>query len=717
MPVLAFAFSTLAFQVLSVLLLALGFGFVIFFHELGHFVAAKWVGIKVEQFAVGFGQALISWRKGIGFRVGNTQKDYQQRLETYAVHKHPDDPQVQDRSGERYAQALLEAEKDLGLGETEYRLNWIPLGGYVKMLGQDDLRPNATADDPRSYNRKSVGARMIVVSAGVVMNVILAAIGFMILFKIGFRVPPAQVGAISSGSPAQNAMRNVDGRLVHAPLRVGDQILDYQHKPQEDFTKIGLNVALSPEGVAEPMTVKHVDGTVETVLITPESDDLNANFLSLGIRAPVELRGPDPKEVDQKLLQEMQPLELPEMHAVLPGEAVVQINGKDVAPEHYWVLDNALQNAVGDSVKLMVKDETTGKVRNTEVRPHFGQVFGTEQLSIAGMVPRPVIVGVVRDSPARGKLQPGDAVKLIGLGSDRRLNPTSEEFRKLVAQAGDEKRTIDMVVVRNGVDVALSLPASAKIENAKGQSSRGLGVELGYDEMHAVVAALAKNSPAEAAGIPYGDTGAAITAIGGHSVSNWFDIQRYLGEAEPNQPVVVGFSSSRGPGQRELRLSEQEVRSIRELRRTDFLRLREYIVPRRADSLGQAAWWGITETRDFILQFYLTLRRMVGGSVSPSQLMGPVGIFANGARIAFRGWDWLLWFLAMISANLAVVNFLPIPIVDGGLFTFLLLEKIQGRPLSPRTQAIAQYAGLAFLLGVFLFVTYHDIARFAGHVF
>ena len=67
----------------------------------------------------------------------------------------------------------------------------------------------------------------------------------------------------------------------------------------------------------------------------------------------------------------------------------------------------------------------------------------------------------------------------------------------------------------------------------------------------------------------------------------------------------------------------------------------------------------------------------------------------------------------MISANLAVVNFLPIPIVDGGLFTFLIVEKIQGRPLSAKTQSIAQVVGLAIILSVFLLVTYQDIARLA----
>ncbi len=55
-------------QLPSLFLLIFGFGFVIFFHELGHFLAAKWVGIKVEQFAVGFGQAVFSWRKGLGLR-------------------------------------------------------------------------------------------------------------------------------------------------------------------------------------------------------------------------------------------------------------------------------------------------------------------------------------------------------------------------------------------------------------------------------------------------------------------------------------------------------------------------------------------------------------------------------------------------------------------------------------------------------------------------
>jgi regulator of sigma E protease len=92
-------------------------------------------------------------------------------------------------------------------------------------------------------------------------------------------------------------------------------------------------------------------------------------------------------------------------------------------------------------------------------------------------------------------------------------------------------------------------------------------------------------------------------------------------------------------------------------------------------------------------------------------MMGPVGIFHAGTKLAYKGTDWLIWFLSMISANLAVVNFLPIPIVDGGLFTFLIVEKLRGKPLSPYAQQVAQFVGLAVLLGVFLLVTYQDITR------
>src|SRR5438067_429915 len=149
-------------QAPSFILLLLGFGFVVVWHDLGHFLAAKWAGVKVEQFAVGFGTAAFSWRRGMGFTWGSSGK----KLEA------------------------MSAEEQAKYGETEYRINWLPLGGYVKMLGQDDMRPGALSNDPRSYNMKPVSKRMVIVSAGVIMNIILAMIGFMVLYLMGFNRPP-----------------------------------------------------------------------------------------------------------------------------------------------------------------------------------------------------------------------------------------------------------------------------------------------------------------------------------------------------------------------------------------------------------------------------------------------------------------------------------------------------------------------------------------------
>ena len=107
----------------ALVLLLIGFSFLIFVHELGHFFVAKWVGIKVTQFAICFGPAILAWRKGMGMRFGSTEGEFQAQVD----------------------------ESDLSVGETEYRLNWLPLGGYVKMLGQDDMDPGSRNEDPRSF--------------------------------------------------------------------------------------------------------------------------------------------------------------------------------------------------------------------------------------------------------------------------------------------------------------------------------------------------------------------------------------------------------------------------------------------------------------------------------------------------------------------------------------------------------------------------------------
>lgn len=124
---------------------------------------------------------------------------------------------------------------------------------------------------------------------------------------------------------------------------------------------------------------------------------------------------------------------------------------------------------------------------------------------------------------------------------------------------------------------------------------------------------------------------------------------------------------------------------------------------------------GIRKTYYFIEQVYLMMQRMViTRSVGFEQVSGPVGIVKLGSDIAERDTVKLLYFLALISANLAVINFLPLPIVDGGLFVFLIIEKIKGSPIPIKAQIATQLIGLALIIGVFLYVTLNDIQKLFG---
>ncbi len=684
------------------LILAFGFGFVIFFHELGHFLAAKWVGIKVEQFAVGFGQAAVSWRKGIGFRVGSTQKEFRRRVDQYIDSKKTTELQFKEVVGEPTDAQIRAAASALDLGETEYRLNWIPLGGYVKMMGQDDLKANAGQSDPRAFNMKSIRSRMLVVAAGVVMNVILAAIGFMILFRIGFHVPPPVVGSVLPNSPA-----------AQAGIRPGDRIVRYDGKPQFDFTEIAMNVVLSADKAAVPVDIQRPDGKEETVHLTPLTPEGDPRgFLSIGITQTPELRG-----LDDTIAPRTEFLKLESSHMVLdedlvvrPGDTIAQVDGKPVDFRDYYILDEALQASNGTPVPVAIKSED-GSLRTAAVTPHFMLPFGRQELDFAGMEPRARVDSIAEGMPAIGQVQPGDVITGITIsnGQDHLPNPTAQVAREWINRAGDNGQLVKLDLLRNGKEIE-----TAPLATTWDHGRHIIGVGLQYpDESNPVIATVLPDSPAAAAKIPLGSR---ITQINGQPVQSWFDVRRLLLAANSENPITIVAEKDGRSATYLLTLTSVAVSDLKGMLLTHDLLLHDRADIRQTKNLFEAARWGMYETRDFIQQFYLTLLRMFQGTVSHSNMMGPLGIFASGAQFANKGIDWLLYYLSMISANLAVVNFLPIPIVDGGLFMFLIIEKLQGKPLSPTAQQVAQLVGLVLILGVFLLATYQDIARFMGRV-
>ena len=105
------------------------------------------------------------------------------------------------------------------------------------------------------------------------------------------------------------------------------------------------------------------------------------------------------------------------------------------------------------------------------------------------------------------------------------------------------------------------------------------------------------------------------------------------------------------------------------------------------------------------------IRRMLTGHASVKNISGPITIAQVANATAKRGLDWFLYFLALLSLSLAIINLLPIPVLDGGHLLYYLIELVKGSPLSERAMATGQYVGLAMLAGLMGLAFYNDILR------
>jgi regulator of sigma E protease len=131
----------------------------------------------------------------------------------------------------------------------------------------------------------------------------------------------------------------------------------------------------------------------------------------------------------------------------------------------------------------------------------------------------------------------------------------------------------------------------------------------------------------------------------------------------------------------------------------------------KAQSLGEALSLGVGRTIRSVQQVYLHLRGFLTGRLSYKNLSGPIQIAKTAYDIAGEDIYTFILFLGIISINLAVINFLPIPVLDGGHMVFLIYEKLRGTPASDWVFRVATIAGVAFVVSLMLFVTYLDVIR------
>ncbi|MFC1479676.1 RIP metalloprotease RseP [Planctomycetota bacterium] len=596
-------------MITKIILIVLGFGITVFIHELGHYIMARWAGVRVEVFSIGFGPKILTFMER---------------------------------------------------GGTKYILSLIPLGGYIKMLGQEDLpskqKKPVTEDH---YLAKTPLQRMGIICAGVIMNSILAYILMISALWIGIDFIAPEVGKVEVGSPAAQ----------EGAFESGDIIKEMNGKPLYTFIDIRTNVALAGENADFDFVVDR-NGREEAIKVTSKKSEKHNTprglppMAQLGI-APALSSVVSSIDTDSDVYKK----------GIKPGMKIlsVRIDGVEAIirkPERMYYM-------IGINPEKTIDIEYEDG--NGDVRTVSSKISSKYY---SGFMTTPV-VGVIPGGPAdKGGLQTGDIVLMIYgrtmngwydvLDVSGEIPPGADEV-KVQVKRGDEQHVF---------------PIKPYFCKAEGRSMLGLYYPISVKEYKDLTRTIYYIEPE-------------IQEQGKLQVGDIFkDITRK--DNGNGKEIVVTFT----------RDGEKSSVSYEALTgKTGYL----FWFDRKRTKLRKGFFgaFGYSFVRyiDELKRIYIFLGRLVTGKMSPKMIGGPVQIANITYKVADFGIGYFLYLFSLIGLSLAVINILPIPVLDGGILVFLIYEMIRGKPASEKFQLVAQYVGLGLLLFLILFVTYNDIMR------
>ena len=319
-------------------------------------------------------------------------------------------------------------------------------------------------------------------------------------------------------------------------------------------------------------------------------------------------------------------------------------------------------------------------------------------LTAVFMTPQPVpvtdvaVLSVAPESPAeQAGVQAGD---LVREADGRRIDNSSDLLMAINLRLGADTA---WTVERRGRLVALHIP-DVRVDPPEGQGAVGIFLT----DARLTVASVASGSPAVRSGLLSGDL---LLQVGDRRVLNEDSPQSALAfvvQASPGDPVPVEVLRSGSIVALELPPDEDAL---------DGLIVQVY--PEETRSMGPLAALraSFTQIGEILLLFRNEVSRWIAGA-SSIQVAGPIGIAQMTGDVAESGISPLILWTALLSINLAVVNLIPFPALDGGRIAFVLVEMVRGgRRLAPEKERFVHAAGFALLIAAIVMISVNDIQR------
>ena len=562
-------------------------------------------------------------------------------------------------------------------GSMDFRVAAIPLGGYVKMAG-GEIIGNSSSTDPGHFVNKSASARMFIICAGVIMNFITAFAFYTLVYANGKPHIPPVVGGVTPGGPAWTA-----------GMQPGDRILEMDGDRMRTFYDVRIASVFGTSDTSMPVTLER-DGKELSISLTPSYlEDLGMQVIQLEPSFELVL-GQGDREIRIGR----------QTAATIGGERILGGHAARSALERLLLTRQGPIRIEVDGQEPFEVALSGGEAPEGQEPPRRIGLAALAELRIKAT--RSGIDGfAIGDQLLAAEVK--DRRVPLGNESDLQRALSQDVVTALFVKRGEEELRVPLelpggpTVTNWNAHVAVEAKTGRKVRpSAVGMLAPGAG---GHFWRY-------PSSAAGEAGIKAGDE---LLAADGLEVENFSNLIDVIRKAKAGDAIRLRVRSADGE-ERDVDVTPLELVYAGAL---DVSRVERIPLETEGlgDSLGLAAG---TLTRE-VRNVFRTIGALFTGQLSFNKnIAGPLRLVDASKKLAERSWLDLFWFLAYVSVMLAVLNILPIPVLDGGHLLFIIIEKIKGSPLKESVVVASMYVGLFLLLTLMFFAFKNDFAYFLG---